>query len=322
MQMSIVLNSNLLATFSPHNLSHANDSLRKSLVSLSLGKRINSSSDDSGGLPVAAKITSRIFHTNSAIRNYKKALSYLRAADTNLSATTNIVGRMAELRRMAQGETNNSVDIENYSKEFIELQSQLNQISSDSFFGKRLFISHNAGHFNSELKHGTTSLGSVKYNTFSVALSTHDSGISDFGSVSINVVNFQFMLSLGSLAKNGTGHSYNLANIERANGTTGVNADGYIDDVLNVSVSQFIDIMERITDVRAENGTEQNRAIQRINLLQSNLTNIEAAYARIIHKDTPLKSSRLTRHNIHVQECASKNTMANQLTKVALSLTA
>jgi flagellin len=229
---------------------------------------------------------------------------------------------MAELRRMAQDVTKNSADVKNYSEEFIELQSQLNQISNDSFFGKILFASHNAGSFNSGLKLGTTSLGSAEYNTFSVALATHDFGNSNSGSVSINVVNFQFMLSLGSLAKNGTGHFYNLANIERANGTTGVNADGYIDDVQNVSVSQFIDIMERITDVRAENGAEQNRVIQRINLLQSNLTNIEAVHARIIHKDTPLKSSRLTRHNIHAQECASKNTKANQLTKVALSLTA
>jgi len=320
--MSIVVNSNLLATLSPHNLSCTNDSLRKSLARLSLGKRITSSSDDSGGLSVAAKISSRISRTNSTIQNYKNALSYIRAVDTNLSATGNIVGRMAELRRMAQDVTKNSADVKNYSEEFIELQSQLNQISNDSFFGKRLFASHNAGRFNSGLKLGTTSLGSAEYNIFSVALTTHDFGNSDSGSVSINVVNFQFMLSLGSLTKNGTGHFYNLANIERANGTTGVNADGYIDDVLNVSVSQFIDIMERITDVRAENGAEQNRVIQRINLLQSNLTNIEAAHARIIHKDTLLKSSRLTRHDILAQECASKNTTVNQLTKAALSLTA
>ena len=320
--MSIVLNSKLLTTLSARNLSCTNDSLRKSLARLSLGKRITSSSNDSGGLSVAAKISSRISRTNSTIQNYKNALSYIRAVDTNLSATGNIVGRMAELRRMAQDVTKNSADVKNYSEEFIELQSQLNQISNDSFFGKRLFASNNAGRFNSGLKLGTTSLGSAEYNTFSVALTTHDFGNSDSGSVSINVVNFQFMLSLGSLTKNGTGHFYNLANIERANGTTGVNADGYIDDVLNVSVSQFIDIMERITDVRAENGAEQNRVIQRINLLQSNLTNIEAAHARIIHKDTLLKSSRLTRHNILAQECASKNTTVNQLTKAALSLTA
>lgn len=320
--MSIVLNSKLLTTLSARNLSCANDSLRKSLARLSLGKRITSSSNDSGGLSVVAKISSRISRTNSTIQNYKNALSYIRAVDTNLSAIGNIVGRMAELRRMAQDVTKNSADVKNYSEEFIELQSQLNQISNDSFFGKRLFASHKAGRFNSELKLGNASLGSAEYNTFSVAQTTHDSGNSDSGSVSINVVNFQFMLSLGILAKNGTGHFYNLANIERANGNTGVNADGYIDDVLNVSVSQFIDIMERITDVRAENEAEQNRVIQRINFLQSNLTNIEAAHARIIHKDTPLKSSRLTRHNILAQECASKNTKVNQLTKAALSLTA
>ena len=136
--MSIVLNANLLANLSPHNMSRASDSLRKSLGRLSLEKRINSSSDDSEGLSVTAKITFRISRTNSNIRNYKNALSYLRAVDANLSATGKIFSRMTELRVMAQDVTKKSADIENYCKEFVELQSQLSQISSESFFGKRL----------------------------------------------------------------------------------------------------------------------------------------------------------------------------------------
>ena len=46
---------------------------------------------------------------------------------------------MAELRTMAQDITKNTGDIENYSKEFIELQSQLNQISKEKFNGISLF---------------------------------------------------------------------------------------------------------------------------------------------------------------------------------------
>ena len=46
-----------------------------------------------------------------------------------------IVSRMSELRGMAQDVTKNAGDIENYSKEFIELQRQLGQIYRESLMG-------------------------------------------------------------------------------------------------------------------------------------------------------------------------------------------
>ena len=46
---------------------------------------------------------------------------------------------MAELRTMAQDITKNTGDIENYSKEFVELQSQLSQIRNEKFNGISLF---------------------------------------------------------------------------------------------------------------------------------------------------------------------------------------
>ena len=68
---------------------------------------------------------------------------------------------------------------------------------------------------------------------------------------------------------------------------------GYINDIKQISVSQFIDIISRIADMRAENGAEQNRVMQRIDLLQSNLTNIEAAHGRIMDADIALESTSL-----------------------------
>jgi flagellin-like hook-associated protein FlgL len=129
------------------------------------------------------------------------------------------------------------------------------------------------------------------------------------------------MLSIGGLAANGSGTSYNLGNIAAQNGTTdGVNSDGFVDDIKNVSVGQFIDIISRIADMRAENGAEQNRVMQRIDLLQSNMTNIEAAHGRIMDADIALESTRFARHNILVQASASMTAQANQLSSVALSL--
>ena len=325
--MPVVVNSNASATASSFNLSRANDALRKSLERLSTGKRINSAADDAGGLSVAYKLNSKMTRTSSIIQNSQNALSYLQMQDSSLSAAGKIVDRMAELRTMAQDITKNTGDIENYSKEFIELQSQLNQISKEKFNGISLFST--TAEASSDILNKATNGGtyidgdgvSLNYNSFSRTLTTHDSGETDAGSVSINVINFQFMLSIGGLAANGSGTTYNLGNISSQNGTTdGVNANGFVDNIKNVSVGQFIDVISRIADMRAENGAEQNRVMQRIDLLQSNMTNIEAAHGRIMDADIALESTRFARHNILVQASASMTAQANQLSNVALSL--
>ena len=319
--MPVVVNSNATATASSFNLSRANDALRKSLERLSTGKRINSAADDAGGLSVAYKLNSKMNRTSAIIQNSQNALSYLQVQDSSLSAAGKIVDRMAELRTMAQDITKNTGDIENYSKEFIELQSQLNQISKEKFNGISLFGNSSASAVaGGVLNTGTASFGSAQYTTLSRTLTTHDSGSTESGSVSINVVNFQFMLSINSSASGGTGLDLGNINGNNSGGASEVNSNGYIIDIKEVSVSQFTDIISRIADMRAENGAEQNRVMQRIDLLQSNLTNIEAAHGRIMDADIALESTRFARHNILVQASASMTAQANQLSSVALSL--
>ena len=142
--MPIVVNSNASATSASLNLSRANDSLRKSLGRLSSGNRINNAADDAGGLAVASKLNSKINRTTAIIQNTQNGLSYLQVQDSSLETAGKIVDRMSELRVMAQDITKNSSDIENYSKEFIELQSQLNQVSKEKFNGISLFASSQA----------------------------------------------------------------------------------------------------------------------------------------------------------------------------------
>ena len=322
--MPIVVNSNASATAASFNLSKANDALRQSLERLSSGKRINNAGDDAGGLSVAYKLNSRINRTNALIQNSQNALSYLQVQDSALSTVGNIVDRMAELRTMAQDITKNSGDIENYTKEFVELQSQLNQISNEKFNGISLFGKTSSSSVDGVLNKGSASfLGgdsvSKNYTTFSRTHTTHTSGDSALGSISINVINFQFMLSIGQLKSNSSATA-DLGNIDGSNTGNGVNGSGFIDSILEVSVSQFLDIIERVADMRAENGAEQNRVMNSIGLLQSNVVNLEAAHGRIMDTDVAAESTRFARHNILVQASASMTAQANQLSSVALAL--
>jgi flagellin len=321
--MPIVVNSNASATAASFNLSRANDALRKSLERLSSGKRINGAADDAGGLSVAYKLDSRINRTNALIQNSQNALSFLQVQDSALSTVGSIVDRMAELRTMAQDITKNTGDIENYSKEFIELQSQLSQIRNEKFNGISLFASTATSASGSLLK-GTGSYinesgVSLSTTTFSRTLTTHTSADSALGSVSINVINFQFMLSIGTLASGAA--AVDLGNVNGAQSAgNGIGANLLIDDILEVSISQFIEVIGRVADMRAENGAEQNRVLNTISLLQSNVINLESAHGRIMDTDVAAESTRFARHNILVQASASMTAQANQLSSVALAL--
>ena len=308
--MPIVVNSNVAATQASFNLSKSNDALRKSLNRLSSGNRINSPADDAGGLAVAYKLDSRLSRTEATIQNAQNGLSLLQVQDGALETVGKILDRMAELRTMASDITKNSGDIENYSKEFIELQSQINQIQKQKFNGISLFaVTNSTNMANGIVSESKTyvSVGSggnsnnVTYQSYGRTLFTAASGSSVDGSISINIVNLQFVTDIGSNNVGGFG-------------TTTVSS------IIDISIGGFIGAIERLADMRAENGAEQNRVMNSIELLQTNMTNLEAAHGRIMDADIALESTRFARQNVLVQAGAAMTAQANQLTNVALQL--
>ena len=365
--MPIVVNSNASATEASFNLSRANDALRKSLARLSSGKRINSPAEDAGGLAVAYKLNSTINRTYAVIQNSQNALSYLQVQDAGLKTVGNILDRMSELRVMSQDVTKNSGDIENYSKEFIELQGQLNQITRETFNGISLFARETAYRTSAagaatdgvikgmsdayiSVSNNFLSDGSQRYDKFGRQLITSASGVNTDGSVALNVVNLQYVLSIGTTAIQGMGNVdlggiHNIADDDLGTpgnavaktlghvaevGETGAGlrtgnahsftSNNFISRIQDVNVSQFTEAIERLADMRAENGAEQNRVMTAINLLQTNVTNLEAAHGRIMDADIALESTRFARENVLVQASASMAAQANQLTNVALLL--
>jgi len=322
--MPIVVNSNASATEASFNLSRNNEALRKSLGRLSSGKRISNPADDAGGLAVAYKLNSTINRSYATIQNAQNSLSYLQVQDSSLATVGKILDRMAELRTMAQDITKNSGDIENYSKEFIELQSQLRQIKEEKFNGISLFAVHTGTAASSKAQLSSTTGGvyvdasgaSISYTKFGRELITHPSGNTGNGSISLNVTNLQFVLSLNTTS------GVNLGGISNNNAITSTNIgdDNFITNIRDVSVSAFINAIEKLADARAENGAEQNRIMNSINLLQTNVTNLEAAHGRIMDADIALESTRFARYNVLVQASAAMTAQANQMTNIALSL--
>ena len=350
--MPIVVNTNSAATTASFYLSKSNEALRKSLGRLSSGKRITSPTDDAGGLAVALKLASKTNRTSAVIQNVQNAISYMQVQDSSLQTVGKILDRMAELRTMAQDVTKNTGDIENYSKEFVELQSQLKQIKNETFNGISLFSAGTANvandpTLNAETGVLTASINGTAINTFDRygrTLYTHPGGQTDDGSISINVTNLEYVLEIGTLSSDSSPYwdpdgigtpakNINLGDVQSdqalpvgggglplIGGPDGINSDGFIESIMAVSIGQFTAAIERLADVRAENGAEQNRAMQVTDMLQSSLTNLEAAHGRIMDADIALESTRFARHNVLVQAGAAMTAQANQLTNVALSL--
>ena len=351
--MPIVINTNTAATTASFNLSRANDALRKSLGRLSSGKRIVSPADDAGGLAVAYKLASKLNRTEAVRTNVQNGVSYLQVQDGALSTVGKIIDRMAELRTMAQDVTKNTGDIENYSKEFIELQRQLQQIKNDTFNGISLFANSAAlasGTTPSLRPHLAKDATAVDdegrtYSKFSRTLYTHANGQFADGNVSLAVTNLQYVLSLGGVdakyvstavtnAIAGASQNINLGNV--MNGSVGLNttdnvaltssaggiytSDGFLSSIMFVSVGQFTNVIQRLADVRAENGAELSRLNMTNELLIQNQTNLEAAHGRIMDADIALESTRFARQNVLVQSSAAMVAQANQLTNIALAV--
>lgn len=358
--MPIVVNSNTTATVASFNLSHANDALRKSLARLSSGKRIVNPADDAGGMSVAYKLQSKLTRTEAVRQNIQNGISYLQVQDGAMTTVGKIVDRMAELRTMASDVTKNTQDIENYSKEFIELQRQLSQVYREKFNGISLFSMSRSPAVNTppDLRPQLDKTDSVDdegrtYQAFSRNILTTADGQFDDGNVSLNVINMQYILSLGGLdtryistgaateiANNATiatingnpdtvgQHAFmNLGNINGSNTddmTTNYasifTSDGFLQSIMFVSVGAFTNVIQRIADARSENGAEQSRLGMVNELLVQNQTNLEAAYGRIMDADMALESTRFARQNVLVQSSAAMVAQANQLTGIALTL--
>ena len=322
--MPIVVNTNASATEAAFNLSRASESLRKSLARLSSGDRITRPAEDAGGLAVAYKLDSHAKRTEAVLNNHQNALSYLQLQDGALNTVGDIVTRMSELRTMAADVTKNTGDIENYSKEFRELQTQLSQLKLEKFNGIRLFSDDDVTTGTDGLEKGTETTGTAyaggandsSYDKWSFKLITHPSGLEADGSIDLNVVNLEWLTKLeADVDPDGAGAAgAGAADLSKTEVTAGILS------IDAVSIEEFTNIIQKVADARAENGAEQQRVQTSYNLHSQNLVNLELARGRIMDTDMALESTRFARYNVLVQASASMTAQANQLTNVALTL--
>ena len=137
--MSLIINTNTIATQTRNYLATNQTNLQRSLGRLASGSRIVKPSDDAGGLAVGNKLTATLNRNTRAQQNVSNSISFLQVQDGALASVGKILDRMSELKTMSLDVTKNALDIANYDAEFNQLQDQLSNIREEKFNGINLF---------------------------------------------------------------------------------------------------------------------------------------------------------------------------------------
>ena len=132
------ITANAGATGVAYQLGQTSKNLQKSVQRLSSMLRINSSSDDPGGLAMSMKLGVSIRRTEAMMGSVNNTASFLQAQDGILGIADDILSRMAELAVDAAGETNTRT-LDLYDEEFQDLNTQLSGMLAETFNGMNLF---------------------------------------------------------------------------------------------------------------------------------------------------------------------------------------
>lgn len=135
----MVINTNITAQVSSHNLQSSQAALSKSLARLSSGSKIINPSDDAAGLAVASRLDAQIGRINSARDNISNAVSFTQTQDGYLKKIAKALDRMSELTILAQDVTKSDNDRSLYQLEFTQLSAYIANTSTKDFNGVSLF---------------------------------------------------------------------------------------------------------------------------------------------------------------------------------------
>ena len=135
----MIINTNVTAQVSAHNLQASQSNLSKSLARLSSGAKIINPADDAAGLAVSSRMDAKLGRMNAAMDNVGNAISFTQTQDGYLKTISKALNRMSELSILAQDVTKSDADRSLYQSEFSQLSDYVSTTASKDFNGVSLF---------------------------------------------------------------------------------------------------------------------------------------------------------------------------------------
>jgi flagellin len=129
-----VINTNVAAHVSANAMKTNARAMENTMERLATGQRINSASDDAAGLAIGSRMTAQINGLEQATRNANDGISLLQTADGAAVEISDMLQRMRELAVQSRNSTNDTNDITNLNKEFVQLATEIDRIANDTKF--------------------------------------------------------------------------------------------------------------------------------------------------------------------------------------------
>ncbi|MDE7314489.1 MAG: hypothetical protein K2N11_02160 [Mucispirillum sp.] len=142
MALSIV--NNPTAIGAQGGVNSVNNSLAKTIKSLSTGLRINTAADDASGLAVSEKLRAQISGLNKAATNAQDAISMLQTAEGAMGSMTSMVQRIRELAVQAGDPAYTTNDRAMLQLEVDQLKEEIDRVSSSTEFNTKKLLNGDA----------------------------------------------------------------------------------------------------------------------------------------------------------------------------------
>jgi flagellin len=279
------INHNISSMIGAAALNGQQGALAKSLEKLSTGMRINRASDDAAGLSVSESLRSKIRGMDRAKSNAEDGIALLQIAEGATGEINNILQRMRELSIQSATDTMTTTERSYTNKEFGQLMSEINRISSSaSYNGMTL------------LDGGNSSFGVSGGNASVLHIGAGSSVSVDRISITIS------SMTLGALGMSLT--------------TTAVSTASSA-----LATLSLIDLAVRsVNTMRSDMGAYVNRLEFAISNLSNQVFNTQDAESRIRDVDFAKETTEFTRAQILTQSATSMLAQANQVPQGVLAL--
>ena len=281
--MAITLGGGFNSYRAMANIRKTSSLMNKSLERISSGLRINSASDDAGGLAVGMKLSNEVNIAAAERQNVENAKSFIDSQSSALQSAADIVGEMKTLKTQYDSAILANTDATAYEAEFQELRSQLGQLTGQSFNGNAVFTT---------------------------TVDTNDDPI--VAGVSLDDINLEGALQTsGAVVGRGTGlrgTSINLAS------TPAVSLG---DQNLTAELDQIENNVLRELGKSAANSSALGYASS---YLESKEVNLEAARSRIMDADIVEETTNLSKYTIQYEAAVAALAQANSTQQTVMEL--
>jgi flagellin len=190
--MSMVINTNTLASNTLKSLEKNKSELAASMQKLSSGLKINRAADDSAGLSIASRMAAQIGSLTQASANAQSGVSLINIADGALSSIASSLTTLRALAIQAANGTLTSSDRSSINANAESLLTQINSVVAQTNFNGLNLLD---GTLDTTLQVGTEAGDSI-------VLTAKSANTADIGAVIVNSAAVTTALAAGDLVIN------------------------------------------------------------------------------------------------------------------------